>query len=158
MVGIKTHSYNQGLPLVVNHCSYCTPLPITSDEDPEIFTSPLLKEARQPVPAETCGFRHATSGLHASCFILEQRILLYISMQTLLFFSNRHSAAAADPPEGCPDCCGGVSHQCGVSQALGTSRGPGKWRYASTCSVYTQYISKQTILCWACLCHEANKS
>lgn len=46
--------------------------------------------------------------------------------------SNRHTAAAADPPEGRPDCCSGVSHQCWVCQAAGTSPRPGRWRCPCT--------------------------
>lgn len=46
--------------------------------------------------------------------------------------STRHSEAAAGPAEGRPDRCGGVPHQCGVCQTVGTSGGSGKWRYPST--------------------------
>lgn len=46
----------------------------------------------------------------------------------------RHSAAAADPAEGCSNCRSRVPHQRGVWPSAGTTRGPRKWRYSSTCS------------------------
>lgn len=45
---------------------------------------------------------------------------------------HRYSAAAADPPQGCPDRCSGVPHQCRVCQTARTSRRSGKRRYLST--------------------------
>lgn len=63
----------------------------------------------------------------------------FTRIQTLarVSVSIRHSAAAADPAEGCPHSCSGGSHQCGVHQLAGTSRGSGKRRYPSTRSLHS---------------------